>query len=197
MNSINYVLVEVNVLIFSTYYFLPNYNSFAHLCRRRDWKLFFKPHNGKTTLAGSTSYNIILYFQVLHDFHKSTSKLTIEVLFELFSTIKPRSFSIASSCLPSHGRNVDILVAVVEYYTKLKKPRLGLASNWLKRLNVGDKVYGWIKKGSLQFPTDVVSFLNSFFTVFSQDGIVLVVIHYAIYGYVRISIFHTLLETLC
>ncbi|XP_034837360.1 NADPH-dependent diflavin oxidoreductase 1 [Maniola hyperantus] len=93
--------------------------------------------------------------EVLHDFHKSTSKLTIDILFELFSAIKPRSFSIASSCLPSQGRKLDVLVAMVKYYTKLKQPRLGLASNWLKCLNVGDQVYGWIKKGSLKFPTDL------------------------------------------
>ncbi|CAH2096814.1 unnamed protein product [Euphydryas editha] len=92
--------------------------------------------------------------EVLHDFHKSASKLTIEIIFELFSTIKPRSFSIASSCLQSQGKTIELLVAVVKYYTKLKKERLGLASNWLKSLNVGDKVYGWIKKGSLKFPTD-------------------------------------------
>ncbi|CAK1540934.1 unnamed protein product [Leptosia nina] len=90
--------------------------------------------------------------EVLHDFHKSASKLTIEVLFELFSTIKPRSFSIASSCLPSQGRNIELLVAVVKYQTKIKKHRLGLGSNWLKSLNIGDKVYGWIKKGVFRFP---------------------------------------------
>ncbi|XP_038219450.1 NADPH-dependent diflavin oxidoreductase 1 [Zerene cesonia] len=90
--------------------------------------------------------------EVLHDFHKSASKLTIEVLFELFSTIKPRSFSIASSCLPSKGEKIDILVAVVEYQTKIKKPRQGLCSLWLKNLSVGDRVYGWIKKGVFKFP---------------------------------------------
>ncbi|KAJ8715777.1 hypothetical protein PYW07_010259 [Mythimna separata] len=92
--------------------------------------------------------------EVLHDFHKSVSKLTLEVLFELFSTIKPRSFSIASCALPSEGQNIDLLVAVVHYHTKLKKPRLGLCSNWLKSLEVGDRVYGWIKAGTLVFPKD-------------------------------------------
>ncbi|XP_028164712.1 NADPH-dependent diflavin oxidoreductase 1 [Ostrinia furnacalis] len=90
--------------------------------------------------------------EVLHDFHKSASKLTIEYLFELFSTIKPRSFSIASSCLPSASQKLDLLMAVVNYHTKLKKARLGLCSNWLASLNVGDRVYGWIKDGSLKFP---------------------------------------------
>ncbi|XP_026728885.1 NADPH-dependent diflavin oxidoreductase 1 [Trichoplusia ni] len=93
--------------------------------------------------------------EVLHDFHKSASKLSLEVLFELFSTIKPRSFSIASSALPSEGQNIELLVAVVQYNTKMKKPRQGLASNWLKCLQVGDKVYGWVKTGSLAFPSDV------------------------------------------
>ncbi|XP_026754063.1 NADPH-dependent diflavin oxidoreductase 1 [Galleria mellonella] len=92
--------------------------------------------------------------EVLHDFHKSASELSIDILFELFSTIKPRSFSIASSCLPSSGRNVELLVAVVKYYTNLKKVRLGLCSNWLAGLNPGDKVYAWIKKGTFVFPQD-------------------------------------------
>ncbi|XP_045524664.1 NADPH-dependent diflavin oxidoreductase 1 isoform X2 [Pieris brassicae] len=90
--------------------------------------------------------------EVLHDFHISASNLTIEVLFELFSTIKPRSFSIASSCLPGQGCKIELLVAIVKYQTKIKKPRLGLGSNWLKGLNVGDKVFGWIKKGVFKFP---------------------------------------------
>ncbi|XP_041985478.1 NADPH-dependent diflavin oxidoreductase 1 [Aricia agestis] len=92
--------------------------------------------------------------EVLHDFHKSASKLTIEVLFELLSTIKPRSFSIAGSCLKSEGRRIELLIVVVKYYSKLKKARLGLASNWLKNLNVGDRVYGWIKRGTMKFPQD-------------------------------------------
>ncbi|VVC96015.1 unnamed protein product [Leptidea sinapis] len=70
-------------------------------------------------------------------------ELTIDVLFELFSTIKPRSFSIASSCVPAE---------VVEYSTKIKKPRLGLCSNWMKHLDVGRRLYGWINKGVFKFP---------------------------------------------
>ncbi|GBP19330.1 NADPH-dependent diflavin oxidoreductase 1 [Eumeta japonica] len=92
--------------------------------------------------------------EVLRDFHKSTSKLTLQIIFELFSPIRPRSFSISSSCLASHGQSVDLLVAVLEYHTKLKKPRLGLASNWLKTLKEGDKIYGWFKNGTFVFPDD-------------------------------------------
>ncbi|RVE41573.1 hypothetical protein evm_013777 [Chilo suppressalis] len=94
--------------------------------------------------------------EVLHDFHKSASKLTIQILFELFSSIKCRSFSIASSNFCNMGTRVELLVAVVNYHTKLKKERLGLASNWLKSLIVGDRIYGWIKKGSLVFPKPTI-----------------------------------------
>lgn len=93
--------------------------------------------------------------EVLHDFHKSASKLTLEIIFELFSTIKPRSFSIASSSLSLRGRCIELLVAVVNYRTNMKKPRLGLASNWLRDLRIGDMVFGWIKQGTLVFPDDI------------------------------------------
>ncbi|KAI5641030.1 FAD binding domain-containing protein [Phthorimaea operculella] len=92
--------------------------------------------------------------EVLHDFHKTASKLTIEILFELFSSIKPRSFSIASG--PSTDK-LDMLVAVVKYHTILKKAREGLCSNWLKGLKEHDKVYGWVKKGTLTFPDNAAT----------------------------------------
>ncbi|CAH2059075.1 unnamed protein product, partial [Iphiclides podalirius] len=92
--------------------------------------------------------------EVLHDFHKSASRLTIEVAFELFSTIKPRSFSVASGPTRCGGSALQLLVAVVEYRTLLKEPRRGLASNWLASLAAGDTVYGWIKGGTFRFPDD-------------------------------------------
>lgn len=89
--------------------------------------------------------------EVLTDFPHATSKLTVDILFELFQPIKPRPFSIASSML-SH--RLDLLVAVVEYQTRLKAPRKGMCSNWLKALQPGDRVKVSIKKGSLKFPDD-------------------------------------------
>ena len=46
-------------------------------------------------------------------------------------------------------------MAVVEYKTKLVKPRRGLCSNWLASLSPnggGVRVPIWIKKGSVAFP---------------------------------------------
>lgn len=93
--------------------------------------------------------------EVLQDFHRSAAHLTLQTLFELFSIIKPRSFSIASACgAAAAGRGLQLLVAAVRYRTALRRPRLGLASNWLAALLPGHKVYGWIKKGTFVFPDD-------------------------------------------
>lgn len=89
--------------------------------------------------------------EVLNDFPHATSKLTLNMLFELFPPIKPRPFSIASSVL---SNRLDLLIAVVEYQTRLKAPRKGLCSNWLKTLQPGDRIKVSIKKGTLAFPPD-------------------------------------------
>lgn len=87
--------------------------------------------------------------EVLQDFRQASAKMTLNTLVELFTFIQPRSFSIAS-CVGS-GK-LDLLVAVVEYKTKLSKPRLGLCSNWLKSLKVGTTVLGCIKPGTMKLP---------------------------------------------
>lgn len=89
--------------------------------------------------------------EALEDFRHATSKLTLDMLFELFQPIKPRPFSIASSVL---SNRLDLLVAVVEYQTRLKAPRKGLCSNWLKTLKPFDRVRVSIKKGTFKLPTD-------------------------------------------
>lgn len=90
--------------------------------------------------------------ETLLDFPHATSTLNLQLIFEMFPTIKPRSFSIASS--PECGF-LQLLVAVVEYKTILKKPRKGLCSNWLKNLKVGNQVYATIKPGTMKIPKDL------------------------------------------
>ncbi|CAD7084779.1 unnamed protein product [Hermetia illucens] len=87
--------------------------------------------------------------EVLHDFPHATSALTIPVLFELFSIIQPRLFSIASS---RKSNKLEILVAVVEYKLKLSEPRRGLCSNWLKDLQVGTTISASFRKGTMKIP---------------------------------------------
>lgn len=88
--------------------------------------------------------------EMLADFPHTTSKLTLELLFEIMSPIKPRAFSIASSLRQTRDE-IHILVAVVKYKTKLIETRFGLCSNWLANLTVGDSVIYWIQRGTFKF----------------------------------------------
>ncbi|XP_037819423.1 NADPH-dependent diflavin oxidoreductase 1 [Lucilia sericata] len=90
--------------------------------------------------------------EVLQDFRHASSKLSLNVLIELFTFIQPRSFSIASC---KESGQLDLLVAVVEYKTKLSTPRQGLCSNWLKNLKPDTQIYGCIKSGTMKLPKDI------------------------------------------
>ncbi|CAH3041690.1 unnamed protein product [Porites lobata] len=92
--------------------------------------------------------------EVLQDFPGASGNIPFEYLFDLIPPIQPRAFSIASS-LMVHPDEVQLLVAVVNYKTKLVKPRRGLCSTWLASLDCCNKdirVPVWIKKGTISFP---------------------------------------------
>jgi len=91
--------------------------------------------------------------EVLYDFSQSAARVPINYLFDLIPVIKPRAFSIASSA-KVNAEELQVLVAVVEYKTKLSEPRRGLCSTWLSQLTAGRQVPLWIRKGTLRFPTD-------------------------------------------
>ncbi|KAL5284547.1 NDOR1 family protein [Megaselia abdita] len=91
--------------------------------------------------------------EVLYDFPKSVGALTLSQLVDLFQTISPRSYSIASY----PDMSLEILVAIVEYKTKLQDLRRGLCTTFLKNLKPNDKVYGSIKKGTLKIPSNDTS----------------------------------------
>lgn len=91
--------------------------------------------------------------EVLQDFHNTADNISLDYLFDLFSPIKPRAFSIASSSLIS-PTEIEVLVAVVTYKTKLVKRRQGLCSTWLSTLTLGNQVPIWVKKGSIVFPKE-------------------------------------------
>lgn len=90
--------------------------------------------------------------ELLADFPHATAHIPFPLLFELFTPIRPRAFSIASAP-ETHRGELHILVAVVRFKTKLQKPRLGLCSNWLASLKPGDTINLWLQKGSLRFPS--------------------------------------------
>ncbi|XP_048772680.2 NADPH-dependent diflavin oxidoreductase 1-like [Ostrea edulis] len=94
--------------------------------------------------------------EVLQDFPNTSSSLQFEYLFDVIPQLQPRAFSIASSQVVFPDE-IQILMAVVEYKTRLQKPRRGVCSTWLSRLKVSDKPFVpvWVKKGTIRFPKDI------------------------------------------
>ncbi|XP_077005043.1 NADPH-dependent diflavin oxidoreductase 1 isoform X2 [Tamandua tetradactyla] len=92
--------------------------------------------------------------EVLCDFPHTASAIPPDYLLDLIPPIRPRAFSIASSLL-AHPSRLQILVAVVQYRTRLKEPRRGLCSSWLASLDPGQgpvRVPLWVRPGGLAFP---------------------------------------------
>ncbi len=85
---------------------------------------------------------------MLYDFPKTSKNISnLNTLLDLIPSMKPRYFSIASS--PHvHKTRVQLLVAVVEYKTRLFETRKGTCSYWLSTLGLNSIVPVWIKKGS-------------------------------------------------
>ncbi|PSR76808.1 hypothetical protein PHLCEN_2v8189 [Hermanssonia centrifuga] len=90
--------------------------------------------------------------EVLEEFR--SAKIPREYLFDLFPPVRPREFSIASS-VHKHARKIQLCVAIVNYRTKLKIPRKGVATTYLAALHPGDQVSIRIKKGLITLPEDV------------------------------------------
>lgn len=93
--------------------------------------------------------------EVFADFHETTVNVPLTYLFDLIPPIRPRPFSIANSLLRYPGQ-IHILAAIVNFRTKLKKPRRGLCTTFLANLDPsGHPLIGFsVKKGSLRVPPD-------------------------------------------
>ncbi|CAX43357.1 NADPH reductase, putative [Candida dubliniensis CD36] len=78
------------------------------------------------------------------------NNLTIPVsyILDLFPLIRPRMFSIASC--PS-SNEVELVVAIVEYKTIIRKIRRGVCTRWLKNLKPGDQFLFSIQKSSFKY----------------------------------------------
>lgn len=90
--------------------------------------------------------------EALADFPHTNRNIPLDYLFDLIPPIKPRPYSIASSSTAMPTRT-QLLVAVVHYNTILRRPRVGLCTNWLARQKVGSTVPVWVKPGTLTFPS--------------------------------------------
>ena len=74
-----------------------------------------------------------------------------EYVAELFPLMRERQFSIASGPT-THPRTLQLLVAIVRYRTRLRKPREGVCSSWLARLEPGALLPVRLQPGTLTVP---------------------------------------------
>ncbi|XP_044776264.1 NADPH-dependent diflavin oxidoreductase 1 isoform X4 [Neomonachus schauinslandi] len=113
----------------------------------REKLLHFSSPQGQEELYSYCSRPRRTILEVLCDFPHTAGAIPADYLLDLIPPIRPRAFSIASSLL--------ILVAVVQYQTRLKEPRRGLCSSWLASLDPGQgpvQVPLWVRPGGLTFP---------------------------------------------
>ncbi|CCE86493.1 Piso0_004988 [Millerozyma farinosa CBS 7064] len=88
--------------------------------------------------------------EVISEFQNNL-RIPMERILEVFPVIKPRLFSIASR--PDKNM-VELVIAVVEYKTILRRVRRGLCTKWIKSLNVNDKIIFSLHKSNLVFESE-------------------------------------------
>ncbi|CAG8751863.1 6658_t:CDS:2, partial [Funneliformis mosseae] len=69
--------------------------------------------------------------EVLQDF--PSAKIQLEYILDMFPELQPRQFSISSSS-KVHPGQIHLTVAIVQYKTRLQKPRRGVCTKWMSRL---------------------------------------------------------------
>ncbi|XP_014637842.1 PREDICTED: NADPH-dependent diflavin oxidoreductase 1 isoform X2 [Ceratotherium simum simum] len=120
----------------------------------REKLLEFSSAQGQEELCEYCSRPRRTILEVLGDFPHTAGAIPPDYLLDLIPPMRPRAFSIASSLL-AHPSRLQILVAVVQYQTRLKEPRRGLCSSWLASLDPRQgpvQVPLWVRPGGLTFP---------------------------------------------
>ncbi|KAK6196081.1 hypothetical protein SNE40_001376 [Patella caerulea] len=137
-------------------YFFELLSFFSNDEREQEKLKDFTTAEGQQDLYNYCNKTKRTYLEVMQDFPQTSPRIPFEYLFDLIPPLKPRAFSIASS-QKAYANEVQILMAVVEYQTKIQEPRRGVCSTWLSRLRPGEvKVPIWVKKGTIRFPSDNV-----------------------------------------
>ncbi|EJD43010.1 riboflavin synthase domain-like protein [Auricularia subglabra TFB-10046 SS5] len=90
--------------------------------------------------------------EVLAEF--KSVRIPREYVFDVFPPMRPRMFSIASS-LKMHPRQIQLCIAIVTYWTRLKTPRKGVCTTYLSRLGPGSRIRVGFQKGTLALPEDL------------------------------------------
>ncbi|KAI5964619.1 TAH18 [Candida pseudojiufengensis] len=84
--------------------------------------------------------------ETLQEF-KNNLNIPVSYILDLIPLIKPRMFSIASR--PKENE-IEIIVAIVEYKTIIRRIRRGLCTRWLKSLEPNDQINFTIDKSSFK-----------------------------------------------
>ncbi|KAG1805730.1 hypothetical protein EV424DRAFT_270313 [Suillus variegatus] len=90
-------------------------------------------------------------WEVLSEFR--SARIPREYVFDLFPSLRPREFSIASS-IELHPREIRIRVAIVRYRTKSKIHWKGVCTSYLSGLELGDTLRIGLRRGFISLPTD-------------------------------------------
>ncbi|KNE90952.1 hypothetical protein PSTG_15594 [Puccinia striiformis f. sp. tritici PST-78] len=106
---------------------------------------------GQDDLYDYTKKSRRTILEVLSEF-KST-KIPIEYIFDVFPPLRPCQFSIASSS-KIFPNQIHLLVAILNYKTRLSVPRKGLCTTWLAGLEIGTRIQFGISEGYVRFPPD-------------------------------------------
>lgn len=88
-----------------------------------------------------------LILETIQEFQDNL-RIPVEYVLDLFPLIKVRLFLIASK--PSPNR-VELVIAIVEYKTMLRRIRKGLCTKWIKGVMPGEKLVFSIHKSNLKF----------------------------------------------
>lgn len=91
--------------------------------------------------------------EVMADFPHTSPHVPFHYLLDLIPAICARPYSVASTPATS-AHQVDLLYAVVNYRTRLRKPRLGLCTNWLASRTTGDRVRIFLRPSNFALPAD-------------------------------------------
>lgn len=75
--------------------------------------------------------------EVLQDF--PSAKIPLEYIPDMFPELKPRQYSISSSS-KVHPSQIHLTVAIVQYKTRLQKPRRGVCTKWMSGLRPGETI---------------------------------------------------------
>ncbi|RHZ61880.1 hypothetical protein Glove_345g35 [Diversispora epigaea] len=91
--------------------------------------------------------------EALQDF--SSAKIPLEYILDMFPKLQPRQFSISSS-MKVHPGKIHLTVAIVNYKTRLVKPRTGVCTKWLSGLKPECcTIPVQITRGTMKLPTSI------------------------------------------